>query len=336
MEPTRRRFLKTTAAGIAGASAASTHASAIASLSDQQDSDTGIPTRALGKSGARVSIVGLGGWHIGSIPETEAIPIMHEAIEAGMTFFDNSWDYHRGGSEEVMGKALDSSSRRDKVFLMTKCCARDYHGARRHLDESLRRLRTDHLDLWQFHEINYKVDPRWLFELGAVRAAREAQEAGKVRHIGFTGHNDPALHLEVLKRSHDWASIQMPINALDAHFRSFQDALMPVCREHGIGVIGMKALAGGALPAQLGVDAQLCRRYSLSLPISTLVCGITSRDELHQDLAVARDFKPLQQGEIDALLARVEEPADTGKYERFKTVPYFGDSYHHAQHGVKR
>jgi aryl-alcohol dehydrogenase-like predicted oxidoreductase len=331
MEPTRRRFLKSTAAAAMAASAAN---APLAALADQQDSPSGIPTRTLGRSGARVSIVGIGGWHIGSIPESDAIPIMHEAIDNGMTFFDNAWDYHQGGSEEVMGKAIAESSRRDKVFLMTKCCARDYHGAKRHLDESLRRLRTDHLDLWQFHEINYKVDPRWLFELGAVRAAREAQKAGKVRFVGFTGHKDIAIHLDVLAKSHDWDAVQMPINALDAHYRSFQREVVPVCQRHGIGVVGMKALAGGTLPRELDIDAGLCRRYALSLPISTLVCGIRSRDELRQDLAAARHFQPLDGAEIDQLLARVKEPATTGKYEGFKTSQRYDNHYHRAQHGV--
>jgi len=324
-DPNRREFLKAWAAALAATGLGS------AVLADQHDSAAGIPTRPLGKSGARVSIVGLGGYHIGVPEKKQAIALMHEAIDEGMTFFDNAWDYHDGGSEEVMGEALATGGRRQKVFLMTKVCARDYQGARQHLEDSLRRLRTEVIDLWQFHEINWDVDPDWIFDRGALKCAVEARKAGKVRHIGFTGHRDPAHQLKMLTKPFEWDSVQVPINALDAHFRSFQQSVVPECTRRKIGVIGMKALAGGTIPDKLQIDAALCRRFALSLPISTLVCGIRSREELQQDLALARGFKPLVADEINQLLAETKVPAVDGKLEPFKTTEY-GSAYHAQQH----
>ena len=321
----RRRFLKAATATLAwggfGAQA----------LSMQQDSSDGIPTRPLGRSGQRIPIVGLGGYHIGLPDENEAINIMHEAIDQGMTFFDNAWDYHDGRSEEVMGKALASGGRRDKVFLMTKVCDRDYQGAKRHLDDSLRRLKTDRIDLWQFHEINWDVDAEWLFEKGGIKAAIESRQQGKVRHIGFTGHRDPAHHLKMLERTFDWDTVQMPINLLDAHYRSFQNDVVPVCRNKGISVIGMKALGGGRIPDQLHIPASTCRRFALSLPIATLVCGIKSRENLRQDLEMARAFKPISQDEMKNLLAKTETRGSDGKLEPWKTTDY-GSRHHREQH----
>jgi aryl-alcohol dehydrogenase-like predicted oxidoreductase len=324
----RREFLQATGAGLALAGMGSSV------LADQQDSPAGIPTRPLGKTGERVSIVCLGGWHIGTLPEQEAIAVMHEAIDQGMTFFDNAWDYHQGHSEQLMGKALATGGRRDKVFLMTKNCARDYQGSKQHLEDSLRRLQTDRLDLWQFHEINYREDPDWIFERGALRAALEAKKDGKVRYIGFTGHKDIDFHLAMLAKPFDWDTVQMPINILDAHFRSFQKQVVPECQRRRIGVIGMKALAGGDIPDKVGVSAEVARRYALSLPISTLVCGIRSRENLRQDLAVARNFKPLSEAEIAALVAKTEAAGREGRYERFKTTRNFDGAYHRQQHGV--
>lgn len=303
-------------------------------LAAQEGGPGGIPTRPLGKTGERVSIVGLGGWHIGTLDGQEAISVMHEAIDGGMTFFDNAWDYHQGGSEEIMGKALAIDGRRDKVFLMTKNCARDYEGSLRHLEDSLRRLKTDRIDLWQFHEINYADDPAWIFERGPLRAATEAKKAGKIRFIGFTGHKDIKFHLDMLSRPFEWDTVQMPINILDAHYRSFQKEVVPECNRRQIGVIGMKALAGGAIPKEVGIGADACRRYALSLPITTLVCGIASRENLRQDLAVARNFKPMPEGEMRELLAKAEAAGRDGRYERFKTTLNFDGGYHRKQHGV--
>jgi aryl-alcohol dehydrogenase-like predicted oxidoreductase len=321
----RREFLQATAATLAwggfGAQA----------LAMQRDGDGGIPTRPLARTGEFVPIVGLGGYHIGVPDEKEAISIMHEAIDEGMTFFDNAWDYHDGGSEEVMGKALSTGGRRDKIFLMTKVCDRDYQGARRHLEDSLRRLKTDRIDLWQFHEINWDVDPEWIFEKGGIKAAIEARQQGKVRYIGFTGHRDPAHHLKMLSQSFDWDTAQMPINLLDAHYRSFQHEVLPACREKNISVIGMKALGSGRFPQELGISASTCRRFALSLPITTLVCGIQSRAELRQDLKMARAFEPISQDEIKRLLADTETPGGDGKLEPWKTTDY-GSRHHRDQH----
>ena len=324
----RREFLKATAAGLTLAGIGSPVVAA------QEESPAGIPTRPLGKTGEKVSVVALGGWHIGTLPEREAISVMHEAIDEGVTFFDNAWDYHEGGSEEIMGKALSTGGRREKVFLMTKNCARDYEGSKRHLEDSLRRLRTDRIDLWQFHEINYPEDPGWIFERGALRAAQEGKKEGKVRYIGFTGHKDIKFHLEMLSKPFDWDAVQMPINILDAHYRSFQKKVVPECNRRQIGVIGMKGLAGGDIPDKVGITAETCRRYALSLPISTLVCGIRSREDLRQDLAVARGFKPMSDAELAELLAKTEDAGREGRYERFKTTRSFDGGYHRQQHGV--
>lgn len=236
-ELSRREFVGDVAKGAAALGAAAP-LSAFASAS-------GLPQRALGRTGAEVSVLCLGGWHIGfaaSQDEAAAIRVMHAAIDEGVTFFDNSWDYHDGGSENVMGKALASEGRRHKVFLMTKGCERDYAGAMRCIDESLKRLRTDYLDLWQFHEIIYENDPDWVFEQGGIRAAVEAKEAGKIRHIGFTGHRDPRVHKRMLDKPFDWETVQLPINMMDAQFRSFRQEIVPICVERGAGVIGMKSL----------------------------------------------------------------------------------------------
>jgi uncharacterized protein len=300
-------------------------------LAMQAEGDAAIPTRPLGRTGERIPIIGIGGYHIGVPEEKEAIRIMHEAIDQGATFFDNAWDYHDGGSETVMGKALATGGRRDQVFLMTKVCARDYQGAKKQLEESLRRLQTDHVDLWQFHEIGWSVDDDWIFEQGGIRAAIEARDQGKVRHIGFTGHRNTAHHLEMLARPFAWDTVQMPINLLDAHYDSFQNKVVPVCREKKISVIGMKALAGGTIPTRLDIPATTCRRFALSLPITALVCGIQSRENLRQDLAMARSFTPVSEQEMKQLMAKTEQPGSDGKMEPWKTTEY-GSGYHRKQH----
>ncbi|MFV2068031.1 MAG: aldo/keto reductase [Pirellulales bacterium] len=321
----RRQFLQAAMATLASGGFGSQ------ALAMQEDATGDIPSRPLGRTGEHVPIVGLGGYHIGVPPEAEAIRIMHEAIDQGMTFFDNAWGYHDGGSERVMGKALATGGRRDKVFLMTKVCDRDYKGAKQQLEQSLQRLKTDRIDLWQFHEINWAVDSDWLFEQGGIRAAIEARKEGKVRYIGFTGHRDIDHHLRLLGRPFDWDAVQMPINLLDAHYRSFQKEVVPVCRKKKISVIGMKALGSGVIPGKLGIPAATCRRFALSLPISTLVCGIKSLDNLRQDLAMARSFTPVSQQEIKQLLAQTQQPGHDGKLEPWKTTNY-GGSYHRKQH----
>ncbi len=324
---TRRDFLKAAAAALAAAQAGCSF------IGKEEKNYGGIPTRPFGKTGERVSIVGMGGWNIANAKdESESIAILQAAVDGGMTFFDNCWDYHDGRSEELMGKAL-SGGRRDKVFLMTKVCARDYKGALRHLEDSLRRLRTDRIDLWQFHGIQWEDDPELIFgEDGALKAALEAKKAGKVRYIGFTGHKDPKFHLAMLSMPFEWDAVQMPLNILDAHYRSFQKTVLPECTRRKIAAIGMKALGaqGGRIPKELNLSAESLRRYVLSLPIATLVCGIESRENLEQDLAIARNFRPLAPSEVEALLAQSKEPAADGSIEAYKTGN-FGCDWHHEQ-----
>ena len=298
----------------------------------------GLPMRALGKTGADVSVLCLGGWHIGFAAqqdEAEAIRIMHAAVDEGMTFFDNAWDYHDGYSEIVMGKALATDGRRDKVFLMTKGCDRDYAGAMRCIDESLKRLQTDYLDLWQFHEIVYDNDPDWVFEQGGIQAAIEAKQAGKIRHIGFTGHRDPRIHQTMLDKPFDWETVQLPINMMDAQFRSFLNEIVPQCVDRGAGVIGMKTLGGGVITGQAGISADTCIRYALSQPVSSIVVGITSMDELQQNAATARSFTPMPDVDQAALLASVKDVAGDGRYELYKTTQRMDGPYHVKQHGFQ-
>jgi len=304
----------------------------------QQDSPNGLPTRKLGRTGEDVSILSLGGWHIGAVEDKgEAVRIMHAAIDEGMTFFDNAWDYHDGGSEEIMGRALSEGGKRDKVFLMTKNCERDYAGSMRCLDDSLRRLRTDRLDLWQFHEMVYDNDPDWVFEKGGLKAALEAQKAGKVRYIGFTGHKDPRIHLKMLAKPYEWASAQMPINVMDAHYRSFQKQVVPECLAKNVGVIGMKSLGGGSpkgkIPTETDITYEQCRRYALSLPVSTLCVGILTMDELKAEIAIARDFKPMTDGHKETLLTKAATDGGDGRHELFKSSQVFDGPHHRRQHG---
>jgi uncharacterized protein len=331
-ESTRRQFLQTVVAGT------TTLALGQNIVAQTRDPGSGIPTRQLGRTGVQVSILCLGGWHVGAVEDKqEAIRIMHACLDEGITFFDNAWDYHDGGSEEIMGQALAQDSKRNKVFLMTKNCERDYAGSMRNLEESLRRLRTDHLDLWQFHEMVYDNDPDWVFEKGGLKAALEAQKAGKVRFIGFTGHKDPRIHLKMLHKPYDWDTAQMPINVMDAHYRSFQNEVVPVCLAKQVGVLGMKSLGGGSprarIPTQGGVTAQDCLRYALSLPVSSLVVGIMSMDDLKQDIAVARNFTPMPEVEKVSLLTRIREEASDGRHELFKSTKVFDGPHHRKQHG---
>lgn len=329
---TRREFMELAMAGMTVAALSERI------LAETQSSPDGIPTRPLGNTGERVPIVCLGGWHIGAVQDDqEAVRIMHAAIDQGMTFFDNAWDYHTGRSEELMGRALASDGRRKKVFLMTKDCERDYEGSKRNLEESLRRLKTDYLDLWQFHEMVYDNDPDWVFEKGGIKAAIEAQKAGKVRFIGFTGHKDPRIHLKMLNKPFAWNAAQMPINVLDAHYRSFQNEVVPVCLQKNVGVLGMKSLAGGhprgRIPEKTKATAQECIRYALSLPVSSLVVGIISMQDLEQDIAVARNFKPMEEAEKTQLLARIQTEATDGRHELFKSTQSFDGTHHRRQHG---
>jgi aryl-alcohol dehydrogenase-like predicted oxidoreductase len=299
----------------------------------------GLPTRPLGKTGVNVSILALGGWHIGSVKDqSEAIKIMHTALDEGLTFFDNAWDYHDGGSEEIMGKALAVEGKRQKCFLMTKNCGRDAATVKQHIEDSLRRLRTDHIDLVQFHEINYDNDPDWIVERGGLSEMLKAQKAGKVRFVGFTGHKSPLIHMKMLPL-HKWDTVQMPINICDYHYRSFQRVVVPRANELGIGVLGMKSLGGGDSHKGRFIVAKVCtaaeaRTYALSQNIASLVVGIDSMDVLKQDLAVARNFKLLGADELNRLRDKVKEVAGDGRHERFKSTQLFDGSYHRIQHGL--
>ena len=327
---TRREFLLD-----AAASGVAVTALANDVLAGQQPRGAaGLPTRVLGRTGERVSIVCLGGWHIGSIADAaEAIRIMHAAVDQGLTFFDNCWDYHDGGSEEVMGRAL-AGGRRDKVFLMTKNCERDYAGSRKCLDDSLRRLRTDRIDLWQFHEIIYDNDPDWVFEKGGLKAALEARQAGKVRYIGFTGHKDPRIHLSMLAKPFEWDACQFPVNVLDLHYRSFQKQVLPVCLKNNVGAIGMKGFGGGdGIARQAGLTAAEAYRYALSQPVAAQVIGMTTMAQLEANLALARDFTPLSAAEQSALAEKVRPFATDGRFEQFKSTQNFDGPVHRRQHG---
>ncbi|MFW5884070.1 MAG: aldo/keto reductase [bacterium] len=296
-----------------------------------------IPTRKLGSTGEEVSIIGLGGGHIGasSMTHREAVRLVRYAIDEGITFMDNAWEYAEGRSEARMGEAI--ADRRDDVFLMTKVCARDRDGALRQLEDSLRRLRTDHIDLWQFHEVNYGNDHEWIFGPGgAIEAARAALESGKVRYVGFTGHKDPAFHLSMLGHDFPWASVQMPVNVLDASFKSFTRGVLPEAEKRGIGVIGMKSLGGsGQLITEAGLSPEELIGYALSQPISTLVCGMQSVEDIDQNVAIASGFAPMNEAEQAELVERTRSIATDGRYEYFKTMQYYDSPIHQAQHGFR-
>jgi predicted aldo/keto reductase-like oxidoreductase len=300
-----------------------------------QSSPAGLPTRPLGKTGVQVSILGLGGHHQARPKEeSESFRLVHAAISNGVTFMDNSWDYHDGRAEEVMGKALAMDGYRKKAFLMTKVCNRDYDGAMKHLEDSLRRLRTDVIDLWQFHECNYHNDPEFLQEKGGLKAALEAKRQGKVRFIGFTGHKHPRIHRKMLALDFPWDACQMPINVMDHSFESFRHEAIPECRKRGVGVIGMKGCGGDARMLADGVvTLEECYRYFLSQPVSTQVVGLASMEHLEKALEMARNFKPMSAAELQALSKRLREVAGDGRYEHFKTTQRFDAGFHRRQHG---
>ncbi len=295
-----------------------------------------IPRRVLGSTGEYVSAIGLGGFHLGLVPtEREATRIVHAAIEAGVTFMDNAWEYHDGKSEARLGKAL--TGRRDEVFLMTKVCThgRDAKVAMRMLDESLRRLKTDYLDLWQVHEVAFYNDPeRHFMKGGVIEALDKAKRQGKVRFVGFTGHKDPALHLRMLSYDYPFDTVQMPLNCFDASFRSFEQQVLPELQRRGIGAIGMKSLGGeGAMVKKNVITAQEGLAYAMSLPVATTVSGIDSMRVLRQNLGVACGFKPLGARALAALRARVAEVAADGRFELYKTTAKHEAAVGRKQHG---
>ena len=306
-----------------------------------QTRGNGVPRRVFGRTSETVSLLCLGGWHsvartaMDKVDESESIRLMHAAIDLGVDFFDNAWEYHNGYAEEVMGRALAIDAKRKQVFLMTKNCERDYEGSKRHLDDSLRRLQTDYLDLWQFHELSYDNDPEWLFERGAVRAAIEAQQAGKVRYIGFTGHKDPRIHLKALGMPHPWDACLMPINVMDSQYRSFLNQVVPACHEKGVAAIGMKGYGGGwpqgRILEKLKMDPVELMGFVLAQPIASQVVGATTLEQLQVAVNVARAV-PMSEEAQDELMQRVRVEAGDGRYESFKSTNEHDGEYHRRQH----
>jgi aryl-alcohol dehydrogenase-like predicted oxidoreductase len=292
--------------------------------------------RTLGKTGERVSAIGLGGSHIGRPKEEqEAIRIIRTAIDRGITFMDNCWDYADGKCESWMGDALRDGYRQ-KVFLMTKFDGRTKASTAKQIDESLERLKTDHIDLMQYHENIRMEDPdRFFAPNGPLEALMEAKKAGKIRYIGFTGHKDPVVHLRMLEiaaqHQFHFDSAQMPLNILDASFRSFAHQVVPKLVEQGTAVLGMKPMASGAIPQNNIASGIECLHYALSLPTSVVINGCDSVERLDQAFEAARSFKPLNQQQLSALIARTREAALTGKFERFKTSVQFDGTARHPE-----
>lgn len=279
---------------------------------------SGIPTRLLGATRERVSIIGVGGHHIGRPADAETgIRIIRTAIDAGINLLDNAWCYHDGRSEEIMGRALRDGYRQ-RAFLMTKNHGRDGETFRQQLDESLRRLQTDHIDLLQFHEIIHEGEPDRIFSEGAIEAAVAARTAGKIRYIGFTGHRWPHLLKQMLAHEFQWDTLQMPVNLLDAHYRSFAAEVLPIAQARSIGVIGMKGLSAGRI-MEAEVSVQEALSYALSQPIASLICGMESLEVLEQNLRIVRDWQPMDLEEQASLRDRVAAAAADGRLEEYKT-----------------
>jgi aryl-alcohol dehydrogenase-like predicted oxidoreductase len=294
-----------------------------------------MPTRMLGRTGIKVSLIGLGGWHLGfkQIEEQLSVRIIRTAIDNGINFMDNCWDYNEGASEKRMGKALQDGYR-ERVFLMTKIDGRTKKEAAKQLDESLKRLQTDHIDLVQHHEILRYEDPHRIFAPdGANAAVIEARDAGKIRFIGFTGHKDPRIHLHMLEVARDndfqFDAVQMPLNVMDAHYRSFEKMVLPELVQQNIGVLAMKALANGTILESKTVTAIECLQYAMNLPTSVVITGCQSMEDLEQALTAARTFKPMSDEQVKSILDKTVEAASRGKYELFKTTSiYDGTAVH--------
>ncbi len=295
-----------------------------------------IPRRPFGRSSELVSALALGGYHLGLVGnQREAIRIVHAALDAGITFMDNAWEYHEGESEEILGKAL--VGRRDQVFLMTKVCThgRDRAVAMRQLKQSLRRLKTDHLDLWQVHECVYPNDPERHFAPGGViEALVQAKEQGLVRYVGFTGHKLPEIHLAMLAYGFPFDSVQMPLNCFDGTFRSFEHAVLPEAQRQGLAVIGMKSMGGeGDAVRKKVVTADEALRYAMSLPVTTTVSGIDSMRVLRQNVRIAAGFTRMSDEEMATLRERVAELAADGRYELYKSTAKHEGEVGRKQHG---
>ncbi len=296
---------------------------------------SGIQKRALGRTGLQVSILGIGGFHLGSSKdESESTAIVHRALDAGINFFDNAWEYHDGQSETRLGKAL--KGRRQDAIVMTKVCT---HGrgkdvAMRMLEESLKRLQTDHLDVWQIHEVVYETDPDLIFQPGgAAGALSEAKRQGKVRFIGFTGHKSPAIHLRMLKHGFPFDTVQMPLNCMDAEFRSFEKTVLPEANRLGVAVFGMKSLGGsGEMVTHGAITPAEGLRYAMSLPVATTISGVESMGVLEQNLSIAADFHPMSESEMQVLRDRCRVYSADGRFELYKTTVKYDGKEGRQQH----
>jgi aryl-alcohol dehydrogenase-like predicted oxidoreductase len=323
----RRRFLQTAAVGTLLSSLQKNGA---------QAATASVPTRTLGRSGEKVSLVGLGGYHIGmQHDEQESIGIIRTALDSGINFLDNCWDYNDGQSEVRMGKALRDGYRK-KAFLMTKIDGQTKKAATEQLDESLRRLQTDHIDLLQFHEVIRDTDPARVFaEGGGMEAVMEARKQGKVRFIGFTGHKSPDIHLKMLETAfaHGFTfdAVQMPLNVMDAHFDSFEKKVLPVLVKHQIGVLGMKPMGDGIILRSKTATPVECLHYSMNLPTSVVITGCDSLKILQQAIDAAQSFQPLPAPAVATLLAKTAPAAGKGEFERYKTSHDFDGTVHNPQ-----
>jgi len=306
-------------------------------MSQMTESNSEMPMRTLGRTGVEVSLIGLGGWHLGFdyLDEQLSIRIIRTAIDSGINFMDNCWDYNEGASETRMGKALRDGYR-DRVFLMTKIDGRTKQDAAKQLDESLRRLDTDHIDLVQHHEILRFEDPHRIFDAeGANAALIEARDAGKIRFIGFTGHKDPRIHMYMLEVARQngfvFDTVQMPLNVMDAHYRSFEKMVLPELVKQNIGVLAMKTLANGVILKSQTVTAIECLQYAMNLPASVVITGCESMENLEQALTAARTFKPMTDEQVKTLLDKTAQPAARGEFELFKTTSIYDGTASHPE-----
>ena len=295
-----------------------------------------IPLRQFGRHDVKISAIGFGGHHLGDAPdESTAVRLVRQAVDGGITFFDNCWEYHRGKAEAWMGAGLKGV--RDRVFLMTKVCThgRDKALALRMLDESLHRLRTDHLDLWQIHGVGFENDPDlFIRKNGAAEALEQAKKEGKVRFVGFTGHKDPSIHLKMLATGFPFDSVQMPLNAFDASFHSFEQQVLPELNRRGIAALGMKPICGHGAPVQKGVlTGEEALRYAMSLPVTTTITGIDKPEVLQQALKVAQGFEPLQPSAMQSLRDRCRQYAADGRFELYKLSLQFDNPEARLAHG---
>ena len=324
----RRKFLKT--------AAATTLMTSLGNKLAHATNANAVPTRVLGHTGEKISMVGLGGYHIGmQSSEQESIRIIRTGLDSGITFLDNCWDYNGGESEVRMGKALRDGYRQ-KAFLMTKIDGRTKQAAMQQLEESLRRLQTDHIDLLQFHEVIRDTDPDRIFAKGGgMEAVTEAKKQGKVRYIGFTGHKSPDIHLKMLNTAfaHDFTfdAVQMPLNVMDAHYESFEKKVLPVLVKHNVGVLGMKPMGDKIILRSKTATPVECLHYAMNLPTSVVITGCDSLQILQQAIGAAKAFKPMSSGEVSSLLAKSAPAAAKGEFEQYKTTHNFDGTYQNPQ-----